>query len=291
MIKTFKSNVKAYYQLTKPGIIYGNLLNTAAGFLLVSKWHFGFGLLLATLGGTALVIASACVINNYIDRKIDVKMARTKKRALVTGSISGRSALAYASLLGLLGFVILGAYTNRLTFGLGVVALFTYVVLYGITKRRSVHGTVVGSIAGALPPVAGYTAVTNHLDGGALILFLILACWQMPHFYAIAMYRFNDYKAAGLPVLPVKKGIRTTQVQIVLYIIAFTVAVLALTAWGYTGYTYAAVMGSLGIIWLLRAMQGFKAVDDKVWARKMFLFSLIIILTLAIMLAIGPLLP
>ncbi len=166
MTQTFK----AYYQLTKPGIIYGNLLNTASGFLLASKWHFGFGLLLATLGGTALVIASACVINNFLDREIDAKMARTKKRALVSGSISGPRALICASLLGLLGFVILGVRTNRLTFGLGVLALFTYVVLYGIAKRRSVHGTVVGSIAGALPPVAGYTAVTNHLDSGALIL-------------------------------------------------------------------------------------------------------------------------
>ncbi len=276
--------------LTKPGIIYGNLLTATGGFLLASRGHISFSLLLATLTGVSLVIASACVFNNYIDRDIDKKMARTKHRALVIGTVSARSAMVYASLLGLTGFFVLGRYTNWLTVGLGLMAMFTYVILYGIAKRSSVHGTVVGSIAGALPPVAGYTAVANRLDAGALLLFVILVCWQMPHFYAIAMYRLKDYKSAGLPVLPVKKGILTTKIQIVLYVVAFIAATLSLSLLGYTGYVYSAVMGVIGLVWLWKGLQGFKATDDKRWARKMFLFSLIAITAFSLMLSINSLL-
>jgi heme o synthase len=259
--------------------------------LLASKWQLGFGLLLAALSGTALVIASACVFNNYIDRGIDAKMARTKKRALVSGLVSSQSALTYATMLGLLGFSILIVYTNALTVYLGLVALFTYVVLYGISKRRSVHGTVVGSIAGALPPVAGYTAVTNHLDSGALLLFLILVFWQMPHFYAIAIYRFKDYKAASLPVLPVKYGMRAAKLQIVIYTFVFTITTILLTVFGYTGYIFAIVMALVGLYWLSKGIQSFKATDDATWARGMFGTSLIVILCLAIMLSVGTILP
>ncbi len=259
--------------------------------MLASKGHIRVGLLLATLLGTSLVIASACVFNNYIDRDIDKHMARTKKRALVTGLIPGPIALTYATVLGLLGFLILSIYTNWLTVALGFVGIFSYVVLYGIGKRRSVHGTLVGSISGAMPPVAGYTAVTNRFDSGALLLFLILVFWQMPHFYAIAMRRYNDYAAAKLPVLPVKKGMKTTKVQILFYILAFSVAAGLLTVLGYTGYIYLIVMAGLGLYWLWLGLKGFKASDNTAWAKKMFLFSLIVILGFSIMVSVGSRLP
>jgi protoheme IX farnesyltransferase len=252
---------------------------------------FDAGLFLATLAGIALVIAAACVFNNYVDRGIDAKMARTKRRALVSGLVSGPMALTYASVLGLLGFIILAAFTNLLTVLLGGLALFMYVVAYGYFKRRSVHGTLVGTIPGALPPVAGYTAVTGRLDGGALILFLILVAWQMPHFYAIAIFRFDDYKAAGLPVLPVKRGIAAAKLQIIAYIAAFIAACALLTIFGYAGYTYLLVMTALGLYWLRLSLKGFKARDSKLWARQMFFFSLIIITALSIMLPLGAVLP
>ena len=279
--------IKKYYALTKPGIIYGNLVTTAGGFLLASRGHVRFGLFLAILVGTSLVIASACVFNNYIDRGIDAKMARTKKRAMVEGSISGPAALTYGAVLGILGVAILGRYTNLLTLGIGVLAFIVYVAVYGVGKRHSVHGTIIGSIAGAAPVVAGYTAVTNRFDGGAIILFAILVLWQMPHFYAIAMYRLDDYAAAGIPVLPVKTDMRTTKIQILAYTLAFVVATLLLTVFGYTGYTYLVVMVAVGLYWLRLGIQGLKAADDNKWARKMFRFSLIVILTLSVMLAVG----
>ena len=203
--------IKTYYLLTKPGIIYGNSINTAGGFLLAAKGVIDPLLFLAALIGTAFVIGSACVFNNYIDREIDEKMARTKKRALVTGDIPVKNALIFGTLLGILGFLILFSYTNLLTGVIGVIGVVMYVVVYGYFKRRTVHGTLIGSISGAIPPVAGYTAVTNLIDTGAILLFLILVFWQMPHFYAIAVYRIEDYKKAGIPVLSVVKGIPTTK--------------------------------------------------------------------------------
>jgi protoheme IX farnesyltransferase len=269
---------KAYYQLTKPGIIYGNAITAIGGFFLASRGHVDLGLFVAMLVGLCLVIASGCVFNNYIDRDIDHRMARTKKRALVMGDISGRSALIYATILGLLGAGILGMFTNILTLSLALLGFFFYVVVYSMFwKRRSVHGTVVGSISGAIPPVVGYCAVTNSFDVGAVILFLILVCWQMPHFYAIAIYRQKEYAEAGVPVLPIVKGIRATKIQIVAYIAAFIIATMALVVYIHMGVIYFLIMTVLGLMWLSRGMQGFKTTDDAKWARKVFLFSLILI--------------
>ncbi len=284
-------SLKAYYRLTKPGIIYGNLLTTASGFVLACQFHINYGLLLATLSGIALVIASACVFNNLIDRGIDVLMERTKKRALVIGSINEHAASFYAIILGALGFSILALHTNMLTVILGVIAFLDYVILYGIAKRRWVAGTVVGSVAGAMPMVAGYTAVTNSLDGAAILLFIIMVCWQMPHFYAIAMYRYKDYKAAGLPVLPVKRSMAHARIQIMAYIVAFTLAAIGLSVLHYTGVIYAILVGLLGIAWFARGLQGYEITDDSRWGRKMFLFSLIVILAISILIPLGALLP
>ena len=240
--------------------------------------------MLATLAGISLIIASACVFNNYIDRDIDKFMARTENRALVTKQLAVGNAIAYATTLGVVGFVILSTYTNWLTVLVGLVGFIDYVVLYGLSKRRSVHGTVIGSISGATPIVAGYTAVTNRFDTAALLLFLVLVFWQMPHFYAIAMRRFSDYKAAKLPVLPVKQGMHATKLQILFYVGAFIVATLLLTVFGYTGISYSLVVAGSGLCWLYLGVKGFKATDDTAWAKKMFLFSLIVLLVFCIML-------
>lgn len=279
-------SIKNYYWLAKPGIIYGNLVTTIAGFLLASRGQVNFELLIATLLGISLVIASGCVFNNYIDRNIDAKMARTKNRALVKRVISGRNALTYASILGIFGLVTLGFFANMLSVYVALVGLFFYVVMYSLWKRRSVYGTVIGSISGAVPPVVGYVAVTNNLDAGALILVAILVTWQMPHFYAIAIYRLKDYAAAGIPVLPVKRGIYLTKINMLVYINAFIIAALLLTFFGYTGYSYLVVAVLLGFIWLSLCIKGLNAkTDDRLWARKMFLFSLIVLTLLCVMIS------
>jgi heme o synthase len=283
--------IRQYYRLTKPGIIYGNLLTAVAGYLLGSQWHLHYSVFVGLAVGTSLVIAAACVCNNCLDRGIDAKMQRTRKRALVSGEIKVWQALVYATALGVIGVVALARYTNNLTLTVGLIAFVDYVALYGWSKRHSVHGTLVGSISGSAPIVAGYTAATNRFDTGALLLFLILTAWQMPHFYAISLYRFKDYQTAGLPVLPVARSKRQARLQIMGYIVAFTAAVLLLTVFGYTGYIYAVVMAGLGGAWFWRGWQGWRKYDSATWGKRMFLFSLIVIMSVSVMTAVGGRLP
>ena len=218
-------------------------------------------------------------------------MARTKKRATATGKISPTRALGYAFLLGVIGFGILITWTNVLTVAVGVTAYVAYIVLYGVAKRTTVHGTLIGAISGGLPPVAGYTALTNRLDLAAVLLFFVLVAWQMPHFYAIAMRRRADYANAGIPVLPVVKGIYATKIQIIVYVALFIVMNILFTVTGYTGYLYLVVMTIAGGSWLIKGLREFKAETDEKWALRMFLFSLFILLLLCLMLAVGGLLP
>ncbi|MBI5004308.1 protoheme IX farnesyltransferase [Candidatus Kaiserbacteria bacterium] len=282
--------IKRYISLTKPGIIMGNAITASGGFFLASRGAFDPVLYLAMLAGLSLIIASGCVINNYFDRDIDGLMERTKNRALVSGAmvpIAPWKAIFFAAALGVLGVWILYRYTNLLTLEVALFGAFVYIVLYTLwSKRRSTKSTFIGSLSGAVPPVIGYCAVTNTIDAAAILLFLILVLWQMPHFFAIALYRIEDYTAAAIPVLPVKKGILATKIQMILYINAFIVATLALTALDYTGYFYALVMAVLGIVWLVLAIMGFKAPDTKKWARRMFILSLVVIVTFPVMLAI-----
>ncbi len=290
-IKELNINVKNYYQLAKPGIIYGNALTAIGGFLLASKGHVRPSLFFGMLAGTCLVIGSACVYNNYLDRSIDTKMARTKKRALVTGLISGRNALIYATFLGIVGFSLLIALTNVLTVLIGLIGFIFYVVIYGIGKRKSVHGTIIGTIPGAAPIVAGYCAVTGRLDLGAAILFFIMVFWQMPHFYGIALARLEDYTAAGIPLLPVKRGAEVTKRQMMLYIFGFILSTTALSFFGYTGYIFAIIMGLMGLYWLIRGAKEYNKFSNELWGRKMFLRSLVALLLFSFLLSISVVLP
>ena len=281
--------IKTYYNLTKPGIIYGNAINTAAGFFLASQGRYDFKLLMLTLVGISLVVASACVFNNLLDKDIDAKMERTKNRAMVTGSIPKLNAIIFGSLLLISGILVLALRTNSLALYAVLIGLFTYVLIYTFGKRYTIWGTEIGSISGAVVPLAGYLAVTNKFDAGAAILFLIFVLWQMPHFYAIAIYRLNDYKQAGLPVLPAVKGILRTKINILVYIIGFVIALSLLTVFGYAGYLYLTVMELLGIWWLVMAIKGFKLADDVLWAKKMFKLSLIIVLAFCVIIPIDAL--
>ena len=279
-----------YYYLTKPGIVYANVMTAAAGYLLASKWHIDWLTFAALLGGTALVIASACTFNNYLDRNIDKKMLRTKKRAIVSGAISGQSALLYASCLSVLGFVLL-SFTTRLTVILGAAAIVSYVVLYGLAKRHSIHGTLVGTLPGAAPLVAGYATVSGQLNLALLLLFLIMVCWQMAHFYAIAINHQQDYAAAGLPVWPVKKGVASTKKAIKLYAIGFIIALILLRIFGYVGNIFTIIMVGLGLSWLYLITWRLNGQIERLWAKKVFLYSLVVLLVLSVMLSLGKILP
>jgi protoheme IX farnesyltransferase len=289
---TFRAAVTRYYSLTKPGVLYGNALTAAAGFLLAGVGSFNLGLFLALFIGTTLVIASACVLNNVLDRDIDTVMERTRNRATVTGRVAARNAVIFSILLGVVGMAVLVAWTNWLVVTVGLGGFLVYVVLYGmLSKRMSIHGTLVGSISGAAPILAGYVAVTGAIDAGAIVAFLAVFFWQMPEFYSIAIYRRAEYARAGIPVISVVRGVTNTTIQILVYTVAFVIVTLLLPAFGYVGIVYTVVMGGLGVWWIILGLRGIGASDAVGWSRKMFRFSLVMILALCLMVSVGPILP
>jgi heme o synthase len=276
---TIRQKIRALYSLTKPGVLYGNALSAIAGFLFGAHGHPELSTLVAASVGIALVIGSACVINNYLDQDIDARMSRTKKRALITGAVTGREAVILGVLLGVIGFGLLFAFTNTPTVWVGAIGYIDYLVLYGMwSKRQSVHGTLVGAISGAAPILGGYTAATGQIDTAGLLVFLAIFLWQMPEFYSIAIFRAKEYAAAGVPVITVVKGIPHTVREIFAYTAAFVATTLALTFIGATGWTYSIIMAGLGAYWLRLAIAGLRAPDQIAWSRRMFRWSLIILL-------------
>lgn len=276
----------------KPGITLSNTLMGVAGFFLAASMvQFKWTALIGAVVGIACVIAAACVTNNVLDRDIDKRMKRTAKRDVASGVISVPKALVFAGVLAVIGFVALGVLTNTVTFILGAIAFVWYVAIYGYAKRTTALSTIIGGVAGALPPSAGYTALTGHIDGAAIILFLILFFWQMPHFYAIAMFRRSDYASAKLPVWSVVHGMKSAKRQILIFTIVYALSAAALTFFGYTGIIYLVLSLGLATYWVTRGVMLYNKVDDEKWARQMFGVSLLVLMSMVLLIAIGGFLP
>ncbi|QIO06247.1 heme o synthase [Acinetobacter shaoyimingii] len=275
--------LKKYLFLTKPGILFGNFVTTLGGYFVATQGSVDFLLLFLTLLGTTLVVASGCVVNNVIDQDIDHKMQRTRNRALVKKTISPSVAMAFAFVLGVLGFSILWFEVNAYAFLFAVIGFIVYVFFYSLwTKRTTIHQTVVGSLSGASPPVIGYTAVAGQFDVAALLIFIGYALWQMPHSWGIAIYRFDDYKNAGVPILPVARSIHRTKIESLIYIVLFTIVMNALYVFGYTNWMYLVILNALCIYWFYIGILGFNAENDQIWAKRFFLFSVTLITILSI---------
>lgn len=283
---------RSYLQLIKPGITLSNTISGVAGFFLAASLvPFSSTAFIGAIGGIAFIIASACVMNNVLDRDIDKNMKRTAKRDVASGVISVNNAILFGTILGIIGFTFIGLFTNNLTFMLGVIAYVWYIAIYGIAKRTTAYSTLIGGVAGALPPMAGYTALTGTIDAGAIILFLILFTWQMPHFYAIAMFRRSDYAAAKLPIWSVRYGMKSTKVQILVFTILFALVSLLLVVFGYTGVVYLAGSVAISGYWLYKGISLYNKVDDTKWAKTMFGVSLLVLLLTCLLIAIGGYLP
>jgi protoheme IX farnesyltransferase len=278
--------IKQYYWLTKPGIIRGNLIALVAGFLLASRGvMIDWWLLVFVAISVSLVIGSACVLNNVLDRRIDAMMDRTKKRAIASGDISPRDATWCGMLLGVIGFAMLALVTNPVTVFLGVFGWFGYIVIYGYAKRRTHHSTLIGALFGAIPPIAGYTAVSGRIDTVGLLLFGLLVLWQMPHFYAIALYRQKDYTQAKLPLLPIVRSARRTVIEMIAYVMLLGVAVAVLGVVADVSKIILLVMISIVVLWLIQMITGYRR-DIIVWARATFGGSLLVLLALMILLSL-----
>jgi len=283
---------RSYLQLIKPGITLSNTIAGIAGFFLAASIvPFSFAALIGVVVGIASIIASACVFNNVMDRDIDKRMKRTSKRDVASGVISVPKALTFATVLGIIGFSAIILLTNTTTLVLGVVAFLWYIVVYGYAKRTTVFSTIIGGVAGALPPAAGYTALTGQIDLAAVLLFLILFFWQMPHFYAIAMFRRSDYASAKLPVWSVVHGMKSAKRQIFLFVVVYAIVSAMLFIAGYVGVVYVVLSTALSVYWLYRGVTLYNKIDDEKWARKMFGASLLILLAMCLLIAVGGYLP
>lgn len=267
---------KDFLALIKIGIVNSNLITTFTGLWLAL--HFtnnGFlnnlDIVFYTLIGSSLIIAGSCTINNYIDRDIDHLMERTKGRPTVTGKIVPVKVLYLGLLLIGLGTMFL-AFTTWTATVIGLIGVFTYVVLYSLwSKRQYVSNTIIGSISGAVPPLIGWAAVDGNLDMMAWALFIIMFVWQPPHFYALAMRRVEEYRAASIPMLPVVKGFKTTKNHIVLWVLGLLPLPFLLTSLGIP-FLILATLLNLG--WLALGIYGYKIKDDIKWAKLMFVYSL-----------------
>jgi protoheme IX farnesyltransferase len=268
--------IKDFLALIKVGIVNSNAMTTFTGLWLAlhfsgARFLDNIDLILATLIGSSLIVAGSCSLNNYIDRDIDHLMERTKGRPTVTGKVQpGKVALMSFLLIGI-GTAFL--FTTSITAAvIGLFGVFSYVVLYTMwSKRQYVSNTVVGSISGAVPPLIGWAAVDPNLDIMAWMLFAIVFVWQPPHFYALAMRRVEEYRAAGIPMLPVVKGFKATKRSIFLWVTALLPLPFFLPS---LGGPFIVLATLLNIGWLALGFYGLKLKDDIKWAKMMFIYSL-----------------
>ena len=220
--------LKSYYELCKPNVVYMMLICAFVGMLLAEESVESFGYLLVALTGIAFCAASAAAINQVIDRKTDASMTRTDQRPLPQGELSATHASIFALIIGVFGATILFLYVNTLTMALTLASLIGYAFIYTVyLKRATPQNIVIGGLAGAAPPLLGWASVTNSIDPYALLLVLIIFVWTPPHFWALAIYRRDDYAKESIPMLPVTHGVVFTKLQIVLYtIILYVVSLL-----------------------------------------------------------------
>ncbi|AMO54339.1 protoheme IX farnesyltransferase [Endozoicomonas montiporae] len=250
---------KDYLELTKPKVVTLMVLTVVIGMCLATPGIVPLDVLVFGNVGIALSAGSAAVINHVVDRRIDNIMARTHKRPVAEGRIAPAHALLFAFVLGVTGMGILAFLVNPLTAWLTLASLIGYAVVYtSFLKRATPQNIVIGGLAGAAPPLLGWTSVTGQLDGNALLLVLIIFAWTPPHFWALAIHRKKEYARAHIPMLPVTHGEAYTKLHIVLYtVIMILVSVLPFLT-GMSGLLYLAgalVLGGRFLYWSIALMR------------------------------------
>ena len=239
-----RASWRHYYELTKPKVVLLIVFTAIVGTLLATPGLPPLGALVWGNLGIALAASCAAAINHVLDQKIDARMARTRLRPLPTGRLSNAQAVSFAFALAAAGFVLLLLAVNALTAWLTLAGLFGYAVVYTMfLKRATPQNIVIGGVAGALPPVLGWTAMTGTVGAEALVLMMIIFTWTPPHFWALAIHRVEDYRRAGLPMLPVTHGIEFTRTLVLLYTVLLLAVCLLPYLVGMSGLLYLA--GSL----------------------------------------------
>jgi len=250
------STIKNYYELCKPNVVLMMLITALVGSLLASKTLAPLSLIAFAMLGIGLCASSAAAINQIIDRKADANMNRTENRPIPQGEVSPVNASIFAFILGSLGTIILVIYVNTLTALLTLASLIGYAFVYTVyLKRATPQNIVIGGLAGAAPPLLGWTAVTNSIDPNSLLLVLIIFAWTPPHFWALAIHRKDDYAKENIPMLPVTHGVQFTKLQIILYTIILILVSLLPFVVMMSGILYLISALILGAIFLYYAVR------------------------------------
>ena len=250
------STIKNYYELCKPNVVLMMLITALVGSLLASKTLAPLSLIAFAMLGIGLCASSAAAINQIIDRKADANMNRTENRPIPQGEVSPVNASIFAFILGSLGATILVIYVNTLTALLTLASLIGYAFVYTVyLKRATPQNIVIGGLAGAAPPLLGWTAVTNSIDPNSLLLVLIIFAWTPPHFWALAIHRKDDYAKENIPMLPVTHGVQFTKLQIILYTIILILVSLLPFVVMMSGILYLISALILGAIFLYYAVR------------------------------------
>lgn len=254
---TAPASWRDYYELCKPNVVLLMLLTSAIGMLMATPGMVPWQVLVYGNLGIALCAASAAAVNHLVDRRIDLVMARTHNRPVAQGRVNTRNAILFALVLGVVGMAVLITQINQLTAWLTLASLLGYAVVYTLfLKRATPQNIVIGGLAGAAPPLLGWTAVTNDVHGHGLLLVLIIFAWTPPHFWALAIHRRDDYAKADIPMLPVTHGIRYTKLHTLLYTLILFAVTLLPFATGMSGplYLIGAIVLGLGFIYWAVAM-------------------------------------
>lgn len=274
--QTFFQVVQSYYQLTKPRIIPLLLITTAGSMWIAAKGEVDPLLLLVTLTGGTMAVASAQTINCIYDRDIDYDMERTRHRPMPSGKVQPRDALIFAIALATISFTLLAVFANLLAASLAFSGIVFYILVYTHwLKRHSTQNIVIGGAAGAIPALVGWAAVTGTLSWSAWLIFGIVFLWTPPHFWALALMIRDDYAKVGIPMLPVIEGDVATVRQIWYYTLLTVVAtVLLFYPLGASGILYAAIAVSLGGLFIHKSWRLLQNPEDRAVARELFLYSI-----------------
>ena len=275
-----------YYELTKPKVVLLLLLTALVGMCLASDSWISWQILAAGLTGIGFLSSAAAVVNHVVDRKIDGKMARTSNRPVAKGKVTPQKALIFAAVLTIVGYAILELWVNRLTAVLTLAGLLGYAVVYTMyLKRATPQNIVIGGLAGAIPPLLGWTAVTGEILPHALLLVLIVFIWTPPHFWALAIHREKDYARAQVPMLPVTHGIEFTKTSILLYTVLLCVVCLLPYLVGMSGLIYLIGSTLLNAGFLYYAWK-LKFTSTEQTAMQTFKFSIIHLMILFVVLLV-----
>ena len=266
--------VHGYFELTKPRVTLLAAFCALIGMLLASDNWVPWQVLVFGLAGISLLVVSGFTFNCLVERSIDARMARTRARASARGEVSVLGSLVFAGVLGGLGAWMLYAFVNPLTMWLTLATFVGYAVIYTVVlKPATPQNIVIGGASGAMPPVLGWAAVANEVSAPALVLFLIIFVWTPPHFWALALYRVEDYKLSGLPMLPVTHGSKFTRLNILLYTFLLLATTLLPFLIGMSGLLYLASALILGGVFLGYAWRLWRHYTDAL-SRRTFGYSI-----------------